>query len=285
MRVIIQIMFKKPLSILRNNMIFIQPLLLYLLLLMTALTFVLAKEMYFISKCMLLLSTLLMTIAFSAGWFYVNKLGVENYNGNDEPDTIATKAIENIKKFFVGVGENFFKSLGGFVICFILYSVCIYAVGNLCLSVYGEPTIIMDMPKLAQAQTSAELMAYLNNISNAEKIAFVSWIWAFVILSSILNFFCLLYFAALNFEKRNIFVTLWHTIKFFFINLVPNVGIIIIMFFVYFLLNLLSIVIGTGTISFVILIILFTLYLNYYVLLVFCLYDDKTKDNCDSRAE
>ena len=143
----------------------------------------------------------------------------------------------------------------------------------------------MDMPKLAQAQTSAELMAYLNNISNAEKIAFVSWIWAFVILSSILNFFCLLYFAALNFEKRNIFVTLWHTIKFFFINLVPNVGIIIIMFFVYFLLNLLSIVIGTGTISFVILIILFTLYLNYYVLLVFCLYDDKTKDNCDSRAE
>ena len=111
MRVIIQIMFKKPLSILRNNMIFIQPLLLYLLLLMTALTFVLAKEMYFISKCMLLLSTLLMTIAFSAGWFYVNKLGVENYNGNDEPDTIATKAIENIKKFFVGVGENFFKSL------------------------------------------------------------------------------------------------------------------------------------------------------------------------------
>lgn len=284
MRVIIQSMFKRPSNILKNNMIFIQPLLLYLLLLMTAMTFILAKEMYFVSKCMLLLSIFLMTIAFSAGWFYVNKLGIENYNSDDESDVVASKAIENFKKFFVGVGENFFKSFGGIIICAILYSVSIYAVGNLCLSLFGEPTVLMDMPKLAQTQTNAELVAYLNNISEADKIAFVSWIWAFVILTSVLNFFCLLYFAVLNFAKRNIFATLWLAVKFFFINLFPNIGIILAMFFAYLFLNILSFLIGAGTISFVILIILFTLYLNYYVLLVFCFYDEKTKINSNSRA-
>ena len=285
MRVIIQCMFKRASNILRNNMIFIQPLLLYLLLLMTSLTFVLAKEMYFVSKCMLLLSIILMTIAFSAGWFYVNRLGVQNYNSSDEVEVVVLKAKENIKKFFVGVGENFFKSFGGFVICTILYFVGVFVVGNLCLSVYGEPTVIMDMPKLAQIQTNAELVAYLNNISETDKLAFVSWIWAFVVLSSVLNFFCILYFAVLNIEKRNIFATLWLTVKFFFMNLIPNIGIIFSMFFAYLFLNILSFLLGAGPISFFILIILFALYLNYYVLLVFCFYDEKTKDNSNNRSE
>lgn len=284
MRVIIQGMFKKSSQILKNNMIFIQPLLLYLLLLMTASTFILAREMYDISKYILVLSIFLMTIAFCSGWFYINKIGVENYNPDDEQDVIASKAIEGIKKFFVGVGANFFKSLGGYIICLVLYSICVYLVGKLCLHIWGEPTIIMDMPKLAQSQTSAELIEYLNKVSDSDKLAFVSWIWTFVILSSIMNFFCILYFAVLNFEKKNIFVTLWFTVKFFFKNIITNLGIIFAMFFVYLLLNVLSFITGTGTLSFAILIILFTLYLNYYVLLVFCSYYEKTKNNSDSRS-
>ncbi len=227
----------------------------------------------------------LLTVAFVSGWLHINKLGIEKYNPTDEQETITKKSIDAFKQFFVGVGENFFKTLFAFIIVALIYFAVTYGFVTLCYKFFGEPTLIMDLPNLAKTQTSAELMAYLNNISIEDKLNFISWVWTAIIVSSILNYFSLLYLVTLFVEKKNVFVSLWKAIVFFIKNIFSGLLVVLVMFFFYFLLNLVSFITGSNSFSFAILIILFTLYLNYYVLLVFCFYNERTKNNSNNRAE
>ncbi len=277
--------YKKSLLILKNNLIFIQPLLLCLLMIMTILSFVVSKNVYIASKIVLLISMVLMIIAFSAGWFYINKLGVENYNSNDTKDEIAIKAIQNFKKFFEGVGFAFAKTTFSYVMIVSLYFLIVFLAAKLCLHFYGEPKIIYELPKLSHASSQAEILNFLNGITNSDKVIFSLWILTFNFISTVFNFFIILFFTVLNFENLNIFKTFWFSVKFFFQNFFDSIGIMIFTFALYAILNILSLLLGVNSLSFVILIILFTMYLNYYLLLVFCFYYDKAKNNSNRRTE
>lgn len=283
--VIMHHMFRIPFQILRNNMIFIQPLLLFMLLLMSASIFIAGRNMYMAPRISLAISFVLLTVAFIAGWLHINKLGIKNYCSSDEQEIITQKSIDSFKQFFVGVGENFFKVLFAFLLMALIYSAVMYGIMTLCLKQFGTPTLIMDLPNIAKNQTNAELVAYLNNISVEDKLNFISWVWSAIVSSSIMNYFSLLYLVVVVNDNKNIFVSLWKTLKFFFRNILLGLLVIFIMFFLYFFLNLLSFIVGANSFSFAILIILFTLYLNYYVLLVFWIYNERTKTNSDNRSE
>ncbi|MCD7780202.1 MAG: hypothetical protein LUH05_05970 [Candidatus Gastranaerophilales bacterium] len=276
---------KKSFFILKNNLIFIQPLLFLLLIFMTAAAVVVNKNFYTVPKIILLFSMILLLAAFSSGWFYINKLGMSDYNENDLKEEIVSKAVKNFKKFFEGVGIGFFKILFSYFIIFIIYSVLLFLCAKLCLIIFGEPKIIYELPKLAKAASQAEILNILNNLSNNDKMVFSYWVLAINIAASVLNFFSMLYFAVISLENANIFKSLWISIKFFFKNILETASVIMVMFLLYVILNLLSLILGTNSLSFVILIILFTLYLNYYLLLVFCLYNEKTKDNGNNGTE
>ena len=276
---------KKSFCILKNNLIFIQPLLLGLLLIMTAFSFLVGRNFFSFSKIVLLLSMVLLFIAFSAGWFYINKQGVLNYNENDSKEEIALKAVQNFKKFFEGVGADFLKTAGSYIILFILHAATLYIVTKFCMNVFGEPKIIYDFPKILKASSQAEILNYINSITIQDKITFMSWMVIFNIAASIVNFFIVLHFAVVSFENVNILKSFWLALKFFFKNLLGVVAILVVIFILYVFLNILSVLFGSNSLSFVILIILFTIYLNYYLLLVFCFYYDKTKNNSNNRTE
>lgn len=278
-------MFKTAYQILRNNMIFIQPLLLYMLLIMSASIFVAGRTIPSVTKIILLLCFVLLTIAFLSGWFHINKLGIEKYNPDDEQEVITQKTIESVKQFFAGIGEKFLKMLFANILFVAIYMGISFCIVKLCLSVFGNPTVIMDFQNIAKMQTNSEIMAYLNNVSMEDKINFINWVWSAIVTSSVLNYFGILYFSVINCENKNVFVCLGKSIIFFFKNIFSNIAIILVMFFLYFFLNLLSLLLGTNSFSFAILIILFTLYLNYYVLLVMCFYNEQTKNNSDNRSE
>lgn len=277
--------YRKSLLILKNNMLFIQPLLLVLLMFMTALSFLASKNMLLIPKVILLISMFLLLIAFSAGWFYINKFGVENFNEADTKEEITIKAVNNFKKFFEGVGSAFTKTAFSYVMLVSLYFLLVFLAAKLCLHFYGEPKIIYELPKLSQASSQAEILNFLNGITNSDKVIFSLWILTFNFISTVLNFFIILFFTVLNFENLNIFKTFWLSVKFFFQNFFASVGIMIFTVALYVILNILSVLLGANSLSFVILIILFTMYFNYYLLLVFCFYYDKTKNNSNNRAE
>lgn len=279
-----QDMFKTSLKLLRNNMIFIQPLLLYLLISMTAFAYVANKNVLLVPKIFIMLSIILMTAALASGWFYINKSAVLEFNIEDEPQIAAEKALKNFKKFFFGVGENFFKILGAFILYGVISSVIMFVLFKFGLDIFGKPKIFFELQEFAKTQSAAEIMTYLNSVSDSDKASFIYWVWSVIITGSVINFFGVLYSAALMFEKKNIFTCLWYSVKFFFKNLLSCISIILVMFLLYFGLNLLSVVIGSNSLSFAILIILTTLYLNYYILLVFFFYNDRTKDNSNNRS-
>ena len=64
-------------KILRNNLLFIQPLLLYLLMIMLASTYFVSGHVALYPKMLLAVSMILLTVAFFAGWMYINKKGIE----------------------------------------------------------------------------------------------------------------------------------------------------------------------------------------------------------------
>ncbi len=278
-------MFKTAYHILRNNMIFIQPLLLYMLLVMSAAIFISGRTIPNATRINLLVCFVLLTIAFLTGWFHVNKLGVKKYNLDDTQEVITQKTIESIKQFFTGIGEKFLKILFGSILFVAIYAGISFCVTKLCLMVLGNPTIIMDFQNIAKMQTKEEITAYLSSVSLQDQINFVNWFFAAIVTSSVLNYFGILYFSVMSFEDKNAIVSLWKSILFFFKNIFSNIAIILVMFFLYFLLNLLSLLLGTNSFSFAILIIMFTLYLNYYVLLVMWFYNEQTKNNSDNRSE
>jgi len=252
---------------------------------MTFVSFIINRNIYLIPKVVMLISVVLLFIAMLSGWFYINKYGVLSYNENDSKEEITIKTVQNLKKFFEGVGADFFKTLGICLIYGILYFAIIVAVSKICISILGEPKIIYELPKLAKASSQAEILNFINSISIHDKFVFTSWIMTLNIVSAILNFLGILYFAVSSFEKVNIFKSLFLAVKFFFKNILGNAAIVVLMFVLYILLNILSLLLGTNSLSFVILIILFTMYLNYYVILVFCFYNDKAKDNSNNRTE
>lgn len=278
-------LFKKSYLIFKNNMIFIQPLLLYLLIFMTFASFLVNRNIYAGAKIVMLISVVLLFTAMLSGWFYINKYGILSYCEEDSKEEITIKTVQNFKKFFEGVGADFFRTSGVCIIQFILYAALIIAVSKICIIMLGEPKIIHELPKLAKASSQAEILNFVNNISLHDKLVFTAWIMIINVVSSILNFFGILYFAVNSFEKVNILKSLLTAVKFFFVNIISNAVIVIFMFILYILLNILSLFLGTNSLSFVILIILFTMYLNYYVILVFCFYNDKAKDNSNNRTE
>ncbi len=276
---------KKSAKILKNNLIFIQPLLLCLLLFMTVGTFFINKNIYFVGKICLAISMLLLTVAFISGWLYINKLGVLSYVEDDTQEVVAKKAIESLKKFFEGIGANFLKTFAAYFVVVIGFVGVAYFASKILVATIGEPKLIYELPKLAQANSQAEILNFVKGISDEDKLIFSAWVIITNTIVFVCNFFATLYLTVINFSEDNFLKSIWTTIKFFFKNILGSVVIIATMFAIYLGLNFVSLLLGTNSFSLVILIILFTIYLNYCVLLIFCFYNDKTENNSNNRTE
>ena len=195
---------KKSFYILKNNLIFIQPLLLFLLIFMTALSYILNRGGMHIPQIILCIAIILMIIAFSAGWFFINKEGIILYNPEDDKDETAKKAVQSFKKFFEGVGADFLKIMGGYIILAVIFTGLMYLSAKFCTKVFGEPKFIYELQKIAAAQSQAQVLNSLNTVSTEDKLAFSGWVLVFNFISSIFNYFVLLYVAAIEFSNSNI---------------------------------------------------------------------------------
>lgn len=279
-------MFKTPWQIQKNNMIFIQPILLFILIAMMALTYFVVGGVVSAPKIIMLDSVFFIAVSFTAGMFHINKLAINDFNPDDTKEEVMQKTIKNFRQFFTGVGESFVRFLFAYVIYIALYFALIYGFVKLGLYLFGEPKILINLLTVAKSMTTqADLINYLNNVSVDDKIIFANWVLSVSVLTSIINFFGFLYFAVLTYAKKNVFVSLFQTFVFFFKNILGCFGIIAMMYLFYMLLNVLSIVLGNNSFSFVLVIILFVLYLNYYILLVSCFYNEKTKNNSNNGTE
>ncbi len=275
----------KPFNILKQNLLYIQPLLLLLLTLMTASPYVLGTGKLSIPNIVLIVSMFMLTAAFSAGWFFINKLAVVSYNEDDTKEESTAKSILNFKKFFEGVGRYFLKISVSFVILAGIYLAVFYGIFKLLYFQIGIPGFIYELPKVLNTNSQDEISAFLNTITYHDKISFLVWILSYNIAVVVLNYCVSVYFTILVFTEKNIFKTALETVNFLFKNILMSLFIIVFTEIIYFCINVLSAFAGSNIIAFIIIVILFTIYLNYYLLLVFCFYYGKSKITCDNGSE
>lgn len=276
---------QKAYRILKNNLLYIQPFLIYLMIISFALPVIMSTRVSIHPKTVLTISMLLLTIANISGWFHINKLAVKSYNEDDEPDVVAEKNITNFKTYFAGVGENFGKVLFGGIIFAVFYLFAVFGLSKLCMLAFGEPVIALKFKEMAELKTVQDFTTFFSAFSQKDILIFKMWLLVIFFAGVLFNFFGFLYFTVITFEKSNPIKALLDMFVFFFKNIFSSIGLISYMILLYLGLNILSLVFGATSFGFAILMILLAVYFNYYLLLVFCFYDEKTKNNSDSRTE
>lgn len=278
-------MFIKSLKILKNNPIFVQPILIFMVIIMGIFSFLMERNMTFPIKIIMLITIILLFTAFLSGWLYISKSAIADYNEDDSDEEIREKSISNIKKFFEGVGANFIRVLSALAIIIIIGGGIGTAIIWLCYKFFGTPQAFFDSIKMAQASSQAEKLNIMNNISQESMITFAKWIMVLIPSYTVIQYFFSCYLASVMYEERNIFYCLFKTLKTIILNILPFLLIVIILQAVNVFINLISAMLGTNVFSFFIYLMLYVLYLNYSVILIFSFYNEKTNDNSDSRPE
>lgn len=283
-------LFKISGKILKNNLIYIQPLLLYVLLGQLAVNFIMINRAAQLPKITLLISLFLLTVIFFAGWFNINKLAVISYNPDDSDEVTAKKSIENLKSFVSGVGEYFVKFLCGLTFFITTAALGFYATIKLCAKTYGIPTsFIENMNAIAQANPEDITSEYLINMSNSipfnEQLIITEWTGTIFLLSTVLFFAQNIYFTSLIIEKSNFLVCIIKSIKFFFKNFFGNILIALTAVSVFFIFNTISLFTMNNPILFIISFLLLLFFLNFYIIIMLKYYYDKTQTGSNNGPE
>lgn len=273
--------FSKSYSILRQNLLFIQPVLLLILFVITGLSYIATGNLPQNSSLILLLSLFLSVVTGSAGILYINKLAVKDYDENSTNEEITVKSLQNFKKFFEGVGFGFLKILLSFIFLSLIYFTVILIVSRIVIYFLGIPEFISVFKNPEFFTKTENLLNYFKNIPLKDSVFFM----AGNISIMFLNHFALIFFAVLYFDEVNIFKTFWRSVIFFFKTFLINIVIILFMMILYIIMNLISLIAGAGSFAFVLIILLLALYLNYYLILVLCLYDEKTSAHSNNGTD
>ena len=272
-------------KILKNNLLFIQPLLLFILILLSGISYIAGKVLPVYSQIILLISFTLLFVAFISGWFYINKLAVNDYNTEDTIEECTSKSINNFKKFFEGIGASFLKMTLTSLIILIICLIAGYGIFKFCWTFFGEPTLLYQLPKIANAASQAERLNLINSIPIESQITIAQWFFTINTVAVIATFIINMYYVIVLCEKENIFKSGIRTLKFIFSNLWNCILIILFLQLIYIVLNIISMIFGMNIIALFITIMLFTMYLNYGVILLFCFYNEKSKNNSNNRSE
>lgn len=278
--------FKNSFNILKGSPLLVQPVLLFLLLIMSAIPYLVSSNVNIYPKSFLALSLILMTIAFNAGFFKIVKLSNETYNAEDDKEISNEKSLSNLKSFFSGVTEGFVKYFFALVLLFGFYALVSWSVSYFGLKLFGTPEFINNSAtEMSKITTNEQMNEFINSISDKDKAIISDWTFSITIIGSIINFLAVLFLTVLAFTKNNVFIAFFNTFKFAFKNLAGSVAIIVFMFALYFLINFMSMVMPKNPISLFIITLLMLFYFCYYIMTISNFYYEKTKDNSDNRSE
>ena len=277
---------KTSFNILKNNLIIIQPLLIFMIIFG-----VLAQPFTFAGGNVLQIAIngiLLYFIftAFVSGWFYMIKLIVRDRNKEyNTPEELAIAQMDLLKSFFIGVGEYILPMILNvllYTILLIAFSFLVYKAG---MHFIGH----INMPKemiTALSGTEKELYKFLLSPAFTADLQKQIREWVIFILGSNFIFAALTMFlgAIAFFKTQNPFKIAIENVKFIFRNFIETIIITAILLSLNLVVLVINITTSTNVILSVISIFLTIMYLSYYVILAFIYYDQKNENNIDYRA-
>ena len=280
--------FKDSLTLLKFNSIFIQPILLLFILITFADGFLFRLRGVNIQFFVLLISLFLLSVAVQAGWFYINALAVKNSEKKYDSNQERYQAVsETFGKFFIGVGENFIKTIVVNIIIIALFAGTSYCVYRWGVHHIGTPQVMFDILNAVSQNPDGDVMKLAHEYSTPHnaKIIFY-WMGSSFIVFCVLSFIFVLYNAVMMLEGINPFKALWKMITFSFTHFFGVLFLFVILSMLNFAVNLLMAISSVNFILSAFGLIFMFFYMNYYVFLIFLYYErNKAKVNSDIGSE
>lgn len=278
----------KAFLLLKENIIIIQPLIFYLLLIgfiSRPISFGLQQNF---SSILAIVTVFLFTSAFLAGWFYIVKIAISMKNEVYEtPEEKNLAALSLLKQFFTGVGEYFVPMVFGLLLYSIVLaglSVLAYKFG---LQHIGKFELTPSIVKLINTGSYSDIYNFMNSNSVSKQSIMRLLYWGSYIsfLSITFSFITMYYGAAIIYDTKNPFMAVVLNFKFLFLNLWGSIVIFLFLSLLNMTISMINMFSAMNIILYVISLLFMFFYMSYYVMLVFLYYEEKTQDSCDSGTE
>lgn len=180
-----------------------------------------------------ILLSVLMSVAFISGWFYMVKNAVIN-NRNDE------NANNLIVDFPSGVGEYFLPSLGLMINIILLFILCIaftHIVGVKFIGVISIPTDVL----VKSLSNTANLKTFLMSLSTEQLVILNKWVLLLFGAMTCFYFLVMFYLPSLFFKSKNPYKALFLSFKDLFSrHIFKNIGLFMMIYGGYCIFSLLS---------------------------------------------
>ncbi len=277
-------LLKDSLNLLKYNSIFIQPILLFFIVLTFTESFLIRLRGANIPFFAMLISLALLFVAVQAGWFYINALAVKSANKEYESNQERYQDVsQTFGKFFVGVGAHFLKTLVVNILMFALFigsAYCLYRWGS---HHVGSLRVMFDIVNAVNLDQSGDIFKIAQEFYSPENTIIIAfWMFSSFVLFNIISFIFVLYNAVMFLDDINPFKALWKLVVFSFKNFFGLLFLLIIVSLLNLIVNFITTFSSIHFILSVFGLLLMFFYINYFVFLIFLYYDrQKAKDNCD----
>lgn len=277
---------KKSYTILRQNLIILQPFILFMLIMTIVLgSFGNIDKGMSPAVVLLFISCFCLIAAFLAGWYPLFVKAIQNsYNASATPEEKAYMSFSTLKEFLPGVGKYFWSVLGGMV----LYIAIIILLSKLSLILgmkfIGLSDNILPDKILNALSDQKTLENFIKNLSVSEQLQLIKWDILILSTSAIFSYLTMFWFQSIIINSENPIKAFGSNLKALFAKPFVTFS----LFLLYWITNMLAgILAGLGN-NF--LFQLFNLFIMifltaYFIMVNFVYFEDYNENNSPRRSD
>ena len=277
-------LFTRSWHILKYNLILVQPLLLFFLLIGLATSQVNINPLANKAGISLIVAIFGLSCAFISGWCSMLQRSLEVVDKNLSQEEKAVYSINLFKEFFPGVGQYFPQILLGSIFYFILAFILINIIDFIGLKLIGIPHTLMEQnltSALVNEETARQIMS---NISAVDKVKMTKWYFLTLGCVGFFNYLTMFWTQAVIVARKNFLKAYFESFKAVLSKPIATFAI----FFSYWLSIIIASVvcqIGVTNIIFQFLgLMLMVIVIVYFTVLTFLYFGQYAENNSISRA-
>lgn len=267
-------------KLIKRNLMVIQPLFFGVLIIMFAARPLFTRTSVDAGFLITAIIMILLISAFIAGWYncvkYTVSLNNKIYNSAEE---MQKEQVIIIKQFFPGVAEYFLSVTALLVIYIGTAWGLSYFIEILADKILISAAVPQNIVTVINSGNQQEIIKLLNSLNNTQIFAIIKSLGLTALIVFVFHYFVLWFGPALFYSSKNPLRAVFEGIKFLFKNPLQSLVILFMMILANMFITVLTMIFGTGLLSFIPFLCLF-FYILYYITTVFLYYEQKTENNC-----
>ncbi|MBO5948334.1 hypothetical protein J6Q66_05815 [bacterium] len=270
--------FKNSFLITKNNLILIQPLILFLLITSFSVLPLQKLQQNAYGFYLVLLNILLLCSAFVAGWFGMIKKAVLNYRYKEMGVEYETnKDISLLKSFFPSVGQYFFPTCALGLLLSLITFVFIQVMAKVGLFLFSDISLLVKTLEIS-AKSVGEQVTFLNSLTTEQVMLLNKWLVFFMVTHFLFYLFLVFSPTIMFFKSKNPFIVLGQSISCVFKRPIVVISICIYLSFLGFIIS------GINALNLNLVFSLIRLFITlisiiYFVVVVFLSYEELFDSN------